>query len=136
MPESPVDLAIICPMAAPSTRLAAGSPPLSMDDEVFDLAARTFRVMSAPMRLKIISALCDGEKSVTQLLDRVQTTQPNMSQHLASLFRAGVVGKRRDGVSIYYRITNDRVVSLCRTLCQHLSEPDAGDLSSTVRGGR
>ena len=107
-----------------------------MDDEVFDLAARTFRVMSAPMRLKIISALCDGEKSVTQLLDCVQTTQPNMSQHLASLFRAGVVGKRRDGVSIYYRITNDRVVSLCRTLCQHLSEPDAGDLSSTVRGGR
>jgi ArsR family transcriptional regulator len=107
-----------------------------MDDEVFDLAARTFRVMSAPMRLKIISALCDGEKSVSQLLDRVQTTQPNMSQHLASLFRAGVVGKRRDGVSIYYRITNDRVVSLCRTLCHHLSEPDADGLSRTGRRGR
>jgi DNA-binding transcriptional ArsR family regulator len=78
--------------------------------------------MSAPMRLRIISALCEGEKSVTQLLDDVQTTQPNMSQHLASLYRAGVVGKRREGVSIYYRIINDRVVSLCRTLCQHLSE--------------
>ena len=106
------------------SRSAAASKPLSSDEEVFDLAARTFRVMSAPMRLKIISALCEGEKSVTQLLDDVQTTQPNMSQHLASLFRAGVVGKRRDGGMIYYRITNDRVVSLCRTLCQHLSQTD------------
>ncbi|MBU3651888.1 MAG: helix-turn-helix transcriptional regulator [Limnohabitans sp.] len=104
------------------TRSAHTSAPLSGDDEVFDLAAQTFRVMSAPMRLKIISALCEGEKSVTQLLEAVQTTQPNMSQHLASLFRAGVVGKRRDGVLIYYRITNERVVSLCRTLCQHLTQ--------------
>lgn len=96
--------------------------PLSADDEVFDLAARTFRVMSAPMRLRIISTLCDGEKSVTELLESVPTTQPNMSQHLASLFRAGVVGKRREGVMIYYRITNERVVSLCRTMCQHLTE--------------
>lgn len=109
---------------------------MSVDEEVFDLAARTFRVMSAPMRLKIISALCEGEKSVTQLLDAVQTTQPNMSQHLASLYRAGVVGKRREGVMIYYRIINDRVVSLCRTLCQHLSERDQHDLSKTAKRTR
>ena len=37
-------------------------------DEVFELAAEVFRVMSAPMRLKIISALCNGEKNVGQLL--------------------------------------------------------------------
>jgi DNA-binding transcriptional ArsR family regulator len=122
MPELACNLAIILAMTASTSRSAAS--PLSGDDEVFDLAARTFRVMSAPMRLKIISALCQGEKSVTQLLDAVQTTQPNMSQHLASLYRAGVVGKRRDGVMIYYRIINDRVVSLCRTLCQHLSEQE------------
>lgn len=109
-------------MSGPSFRSAPATSPLSVDDEVFDLAARTFRVMSAPMRLRIISVLCEGEKSVTQLLESVQTTQPNMSQHLASLYRAGVVGKRRDGVLIYYRITNDRVVSLCRTLCRHLTE--------------
>ena len=108
------------------------SLPLPADDEVFDLAARTFRVMSAPMRLKIISALCQGEKSVTQLLEAVQTTQPNMSQHLASLYRAGIVGKRRDGVMIHYRITDERVVSLCRTLCQHLSERDASVMSKTL----
>jgi ArsR family transcriptional regulator len=115
----------MCAMLGSTSRSVASSQPLSGDDEVFDLAARTFRVMSAPMRLRIISALCEGEKSVSQLLDIVQTTQPNMSQHLASLFRAGVVGKRRDGVMIYYRLTNERVVSLCRTLCQHLSERES-----------
>ena len=118
------------------TRSAHTSAPLSGDDEVFDLAAQTFRVMSAPMRLKIISALCEGEKSVTQLLEAVQTTQPNMSQHLASLFRAGVVGKRRDGVMIYYRITDNRLVSLCRTLCQHLSEREPVKSSRAARAVR
>lgn len=90
-------------------------------DEVFELAAEVFRVMSAPMRLKIISALCNGEKNVTQLLDEIQTTQPNMSQHLNTLYQSGVLAKRRDGVQIYYRINNDRVVTLCRAVCTQIA---------------
>lgn len=90
-------------------------------DEVFELAAEVFRVMSAPMRLKIISALCNGEKNVTQLLDEVATTQPNMSQHLNTLYQAGVLAKRREGVQIYYRINNDRVVTLCRAVCTQIA---------------
>ena len=90
-------------------------------DQVFELAAEVFRVMSAPMRLKIISALCQGEKNVGELLARVPTTQPNMSQHLNTLYKAGVLGKRRDGVQIYYRIVNDRVVTLCRAVCTQIA---------------
>ena len=85
-------------------------------DEVFELAAEVFRVMSAPMRLKIISALCNGEKNVGELLADIHTTQPNMSQHLNTLYKAGVLGRRRDGVQIYYRIINERVVTLCRAV--------------------
>ena len=69
-------------------------------DEVFELAAEVFRIMSAPMRLKIISALCNGEKNVGELLAEIPTTQPNMSQHLNTLYKAGVLGRRRDGVQI------------------------------------
>jgi len=48
-----------------------------------------------------------------------------MSQHLNTLYQAGVVGKRREGVQIYYRIINERVVTLCRTVCvQIASESD------------
>ncbi|NNU45470.1 ArsR/SmtB family transcription factor [Ramlibacter montanisoli] len=90
-------------------------------DEVFELAAEVFRVMSAPMRLKIISCLCNGEKNVTQLLEEIDTTQPNMSQHLNTLYHAGVIGKRREGVQIFYRIINDRVVTLCRAVCTQIA---------------
>lgn len=90
-------------------------------DEVFETAAEVFRVMSAPMRLKIISALCNGEQNVSQLLEKIDTTQPNMSQHLNTLYQAGVIGKRRDGVQIFYRIVNDRVVTLCRAVCTQIA---------------
>ncbi|MEY3937762.1 MAG: Biofilm growth-associated repressor [Pseudomonadota bacterium] len=98
---------------------------LTESEEVFEKAADLFRVMSAPMRLRIISALCNGEKNVGELLAEIDTTQPNMSQHLNTLYQAGVLGKRREGVQIYYRISNDRVVTLCRSVCvQIASESD------------
>lgn len=96
-------------------------------DEVFELAAEVFRVMSAPMRLKIISALCNGERNVGQLLSEIPTTQPNMSQHLNTLYKAGVLGKRRDGVQIYYRIINERVVTLCRAVCTQIAIDTVGE---------
>ncbi len=95
--------------------------PLTESDQVFELAAELFRVMSAPMRLKIISSLCNGEKNVGQLLQEIDTTQPNMSQHLHTLYQAGVLGRRREGVQIYYRIVNDRVVTLCRAVCTQIA---------------
>ena len=95
-------------------------------DEVFELAAEVFRIMSAPMRLKIISALCNGEKNVGELLAEIPTTQPNMSQHLNTLYKAGVLGRRRDGVQIYYRIINERVVTLCRAVCTQIAIETVG----------
>lgn len=93
-------------------------------DEIFEKTAEVFRVMSAPMRLRIISALCHGEKNVGELLGEIHTTQPNMSQHLGTLFQAGVLGKRREGVQIYYRIVNNKVVSLCRAMCEQIASED------------
>jgi DNA-binding transcriptional ArsR family regulator len=90
-------------------------------DEMFDLAAETFRVMSAPMRLKIINCLCTEEKNVGQLLEEIDTTQPNMSQHLNTLFKSKILGRRREGVQIYYRIINERVVTLCRAVCTQIA---------------
>ena len=73
------------------------------------------------LRLRIISALCNGEKNVGQLLADISTTQPNMSQHLNTLYQAGVLGKRREGVQIYYRIINAQVVTLCRAMCVQIA---------------
>ncbi len=93
---------------------------LDKPDHVFDKAGELFRLMSAPMRLKIISCLCDGEQNVTYLLSKIATTQPNMSQHLNALYKAGVLAKRRDGVQIRYRIANEQVVNLCKAVCMQV----------------
>ncbi len=110
------------PATSSSKRLQrASATAITESDEVFEIAAEVFRVMSAPMRLKIISSLCNGEKNVSQLLEEIDTTQPNMSQHLNTLYQAGILAKRREGVQIHYRINNDRVVTLCRAVCTQVA---------------
>lgn len=91
---------------------------IAVSDAQIEKAAEVFRVMSAPMRLRIISCLCSGEKNVGELLAEIDTTQPNMSQHLNTLYQAGVLDKRREGVQIYYRIVNDNIVNICRAVCK------------------
>ena len=98
-----------------------GQPAVIKTDATFESAADLFRVMSAPMRLKIINCLCEGEKNVTYLLTRVNTTQPNMSQHLNTLYQAGIVAKRREGVQIFYRIADQRIVAICEAVCQDIA---------------
>lgn len=104
----------------------------SPGDDVFETVAELFTLLSTPIRLKIISSLCQGEKNVSQLLDEIDTTQPNMSQHLATLYRAGVLGKRRESTQIYYRLESERVASLCRAVCTQVAiemddEAEPGD---------
>lgn len=97
-------------------------------DAVFESVAELFGLLSTPVRLKIIGALCNGEKNVSQLLAEIDTTQPNMSQHLATLYRAGVLGKRRDSTQIYYRLQSERVATLCRAVCTQVAiELDGAD---------
>ena len=98
-------------------------------DLVFESAAELFGLLSTPVRLKIISAVCNGERNVSELLTQIDTTQPNMSQHLATLYRAGVLGRRREGTQIYYRLQSERVATLCRAVCTQVAielEGDAG----------
>ena len=106
--------------------MADSSDPTAQDttlepDEVFEKAADLFKLMAAPMRLKIISSLCNSEKNVGQLLGEINTTQPNMSQHLNTLYQAGVLGKRREGVQIFYRIVDDRAAQMCRAVCMQIA---------------
>jgi ArsR family transcriptional regulator len=99
-----------------------------MQDRVFDTVAELFSVLSTPIRLKIISAVCQSEKNVSQLLSEIDTTQPNMSQHLSTLYRSGVLAKRRVGTQVYYRLQSERVATLCRAVCTQVAmELDSDD---------
>ena len=93
----------------------------SNQDRVFESAAELFGVLATPVRLKIISAVCQQEKNVTELLALIDTSQPNMSQHLAALYRSGVLSKRREGTQMYYRLKSERVALLCRAVCTQVA---------------
>lgn len=108
-------------MSAISAQDAGNTADAAESDRVFDSAAELFRLLSTPIRLKIVSALCVQEKNVSQLLAEIDTTQPNMSQHLATLYRAGVVNRRRDATQIYYRIGSAPAAALCRAVCTQIA---------------
>ena len=90
-------------------------------DEVFDKAAELFAVLSTPIRLRIISELCQGEKNVGQSLDHIDVAQPNMSHHLNIMYRAGILGKRRQGAQMFYRIADESAVMVCRAVCTQVA---------------
>jgi DNA-binding transcriptional ArsR family regulator len=100
------------------TTASAGT---SEAERVYEIAAELFSLMGTPMRLKIISALCHGEKSVGSLLGEIPCTQSNMSQHLNQLYRAGILARRREAQQIYYRVQNERAVALCRAVCTQIA---------------
>ncbi|WP_310740947.1 ArsR/SmtB family transcription factor [Ideonella benzenivorans] len=109
-------------------------------DRVFESAAELFGLLSTPVRLKIISAVCNGERNVSELLGEINTTQPNMSQHLSTLYRAGVLGRRREGTQVFYRLQSERVAQLCRAVCTQIAIEldDVGELPTEEQllGGR
>lgn len=94
-------------------------------DGVFEKAAELFAVLSTPIRLRIISELCQGEKNVGQLLDQIGVSQPNMSQHLNIMYRSGILGKRRQGAQVFYRIADPSAVLVCRAMCLQVATETA-----------
>ncbi len=90
-------------------------------DQVFESAAELFSLLATPIRLKLISALCREEKNVSQLLAEIETTQPNLSQHLATLYRTGILGRRREGTQVFYRLVNEQAATICRAVCTQIA---------------
>lgn len=90
----------------------------SASDRVFEAAADLFSLLSTPTRLRIVCELCKGERNVSELLERVGVSQSNISQHLGMLYRGGVLGRRRAGTQIFYRIASERVLLLCDAVCR------------------
>jgi len=86
-------------------------------DKVFESVAEYFSLLSEPSRLKIMHCLCNGERSVNEVVEVAGLTQANASRHLNLLYRSGVVGRRREGSQVIYRLIDPNFTDLCRTVC-------------------
>ncbi|WP_245590977.1 ArsR/SmtB family transcription factor [Deefgea rivuli] len=83
-----------------------------MDDEHIDQASRAMKAMSHPLRLKILCVLADQEVSVQDIVERVGTTQSNISQHLALMREKGVLRTRKDANRVFYRVGDQRTLEV------------------------
>ena len=88
-----------------------------MSEKMLDLVARRFRTLGEPYRLRILQELEAGEKSVGELVAALDGNQPNVSKHLQILSDAGLIGRRREGTSIFYAISDPMVFRLCTLVC-------------------
>jgi len=92
-----------------------------LQPELIPLVAARFRALGQPGRLAILAALQDGEKSVNDLAEATGRSQPNVSQHLGSLTRAGLLASRREGNRVFYRCADPYVARICRVVCDSLA---------------
>ena len=90
-------------------------------DPVFDAVASYFSVLSEPTRLRIMHALCETEKSVSQIVEEIRSTQTNASRHLSLMYRSGVLARRKEGSQVYYRVADASMIEVCRTVCNQIA---------------
>jgi DNA-binding transcriptional ArsR family regulator len=92
------------------------------EQQLYELHASICQTLANPKRLEIITHLHDGEKKVTELMDMMQISQANLSQHLGLMRQKGIVIARREGLNIYYRLSNPKIIKACVLMRQVLLE--------------
>ena len=81
--------------------------------EVFQLHADFCRILSSPKRLMILSLLSKKEMSVGELAESMDTALATVSQHLMVLRSKQIVKTRKEGQTVYYKITDPRLIDAC-----------------------
>ncbi|MFQ5631387.1 MAG: ArsR/SmtB family transcription factor [bacterium] len=88
------------------------APQLLAREEDIQIASRSLKAMSHPLRLKILCTLGSQEISVQGIVDNVGTSQSNISQHLAILRDKGILASRKEANRVFYRVGDARTLRL------------------------
>lgn len=89
----------------------------ALSEEALLLVAQRFAVLAEPMRLRLIQALFAGERNVSELVELTKGTQANVSRHLQTLTAAHILARRKEGLQVYYRISDPTIPQLCEVVC-------------------
>lgn len=87
-------------------------PPKRPSDEIYELQSQVCKSLSSPVRLKVLDLLRGGEKSVKQLVSLTHVSQPNLSIHLKFLWDTGVLARRQEGTTVYYRVARPEIYEI------------------------
>jgi ArsR family transcriptional regulator len=100
-------------------------------EQIYELQASVLRMLANPRRLEIMHVLSDGPLEVGRLALRLNTSQPNVSQHLALLRASGLVELERNGREVRYRLADPEVMTACEIMRGFL-ERRVGRLSTVT----
>jgi ArsR family transcriptional regulator, virulence genes transcriptional regulator len=92
------------------------------EEDLYELQAEFCKGMAHPKRIYILSLLKDGEKTVNEISRLTGIPQANVSQHLAILRKLEIVLTRREGSSVFYSISDHRVVEACELVRGSIGE--------------
>ena len=93
-----------------------------LDDRALKYIATYFKALAEPMRLKVLNALQDGEKNVSELTEIAESTQANVSKHLSLLSLHGIVKRESRGNCVYYSIADQDIYQLCELVCGQIGK--------------
>jgi DNA-binding transcriptional ArsR family regulator len=104
-------------------------------EPMYELHADLCKIFSNAKRLEIIESLKDQEMSASELIARTGLSKANLSQHMSVLKLKGVILTRREGVNIYYRIANPKILEACHLIREILFEQfrEKGKMVSGLR---
>ena len=97
------------------------NPLKSLSTHTMESVAARFRALGEVSRLQLVQALHSGEKNVTDLVELTRLSQPNVSRHLAVLVTAGLIGRRKDGLNVLYRIVDESLAEICAIVCKSVA---------------
>lgn len=92
------------------------------DKSIFEMQAEICKTLTNPKRIEILSVLKTDERTVTELVNALGASKANVSQHLAVMRHKGILTTRREGVNIYYRVANPKVIDACSLMKEVLFE--------------
>ena len=95
--------------------------PREPQPPVYQAKAEFFRILGHPVRVRTLELLRDGERTVGDLQAALGLDSSGTSQHLGLLRRHGILDRRRDGTSVYYRIKDPRTFQLLEVARQILT---------------
>lgn len=84
--------------------------------------AELFRAFSDTSRVRIVSALVDGEKNVGRLAELIGVSDLAISHHLRGLRQMHLVTARRDGKEVFYTVDDPHVIALFQQGVEHVQD--------------
>jgi DNA-binding transcriptional ArsR family regulator len=88
---------------------------------LYEAVATHFKMLSEPTRLRILHAICAGEKTVSEIVDDTGASQTNVSRHLNMMHQHGVLLRRKAGSLVYYRPADPTLMDVCRGVCERIA---------------